>query len=175
MDTAATAHHGVGHVMRRRVLFRVLAALLVLTYVTVAVTNFDFGPWNLWIAMGVAVLKAALVVLFFMHLKYDKPFNAIVFIVSLALVADAWSRTYRSRATTYAASADPVKTRNGIRIVPDISAADWPEARRLPTFAGRRPADALDHALDAIVARYGAPTGDVVAMQLEYPRQAAIR
>lgn len=95
--------------------------------------------------------------------------------VSLALVADAWSRTYRSRATTYAASADPVKTRNGIRIVPDISAADWPEARRLPTFAGRRPADALDHALDAIVARYRAPTGDVVAMQLEYPRQAAIR
>jgi cytochrome c oxidase subunit 4 len=80
------AHAGVGHVMRRRVLFRVLAALLVLTYVTVAVTNFDFGRFNLWMAMAIAVVKASLVVLFFMHLKYDKPFNALVIIVSMALL-----------------------------------------------------------------------------------------
>lgn len=83
----ATPHPGVGHVVRRRVLFRVLAALLALTYVTVAVTYFDFGPYNLIIAMVIAVIKASLVLLFFMHLKYDKPFNGIVLIVSLALVA----------------------------------------------------------------------------------------
>lgn len=87
MDAHDSSHPQVGHVMRRRVLFRVLAALLVLTYITVAVTSFDFGRFNLWIAMGVAVVKAALVVMFFMHLKYDKPFNGMILIVSLALVA----------------------------------------------------------------------------------------
>jgi len=86
MDAHGQAHAGVGHVMRRRVLFRVLAALLVLTYVTVAVTSFDFGRWNLVVAMAIAVVKASLVLMFFMHLKYDKPFNAIVIIVSMALV-----------------------------------------------------------------------------------------
>ena len=87
MDAHDGSHTQVGHVMRRRVLFRVLAALLVLTYVTVAVTNFDFGRFNLWVAMAIAVVKASLVVLFFMHLKYDKPFNGMILIVSLALVA----------------------------------------------------------------------------------------
>jgi len=43
--------------------------------------------------------------------------------VSLALVADAWSRTYRSRVTTFAASADALQTRSGLRIVPDQVAA----------------------------------------------------
>ena len=87
MDAHGSSHEGVGHVMRRRVLFRVLAALLVLTYVTVAVTSFDFGRWNLVVAMAIAVVKASLVLMFFMHLKYDKPFNGLILIVSLALVA----------------------------------------------------------------------------------------
>ncbi|PIP01183.1 DJ-1/PfpI family protein [Pleomorphomonas carboxyditropha] len=91
--------------------------------------------------------------------------------VSLALVADAWSRTYRSNATTYAASPGAVESCNGIRIIPDRSGIDWPADRRVPTFPDRKPANALDHALDAIAARYGARTSNVVAMQLEYPRQ----
>lgn len=95
--------------------------------------------------------------------------------VSLALVADAWSRTYLSNATTYAASTGAVESRNGVRIVPDQSGADWPEDRRVSTFSDQPPADALDHALDAIAARYGNRTGNVVAMQLEYPRQATDR
>ena len=44
--------------------------------------------------------------------------------VSLALVADAWSRTYRSRAITFAASPGAIATRNGIRIVPDQVGGD---------------------------------------------------
>jgi len=63
-----------------------LGTLLVMTFVTVAVSWFDFGRFNLWIALGIAVFKASLVLLFFMHLKYDKPFNAIVIILSMALV-----------------------------------------------------------------------------------------
>lgn len=87
MSQPHPSHPVVGHVVPRRVLFGVLACLLVLTYVTVAVRNFDFGPWNLWIALGVATVKASLVALYFMHLRWDKPINATVLIVSLALVA----------------------------------------------------------------------------------------
>jgi cytochrome c oxidase subunit 4 len=83
---APTSHPQVGHVMPLRVLFGVLAVLLVMTYVTVAVSNYDFGRYNLWVALGIALFKASLVLLFFMHLKYDKPFNAIVIIISLAFV-----------------------------------------------------------------------------------------
>jgi hypothetical protein len=92
--------------------------------------------------------------------------------VSLALVADAWSRTYRSSATTYAASSGAVETMNGLRILPDRAAADWPEGRQVPVFSDGKPADALDRTLEAITTRYGAPTASVVAMQLEYPRRA---
>jgi cytochrome c oxidase subunit 4 len=80
------AHPQVGHVLPLNTLFGVLATLLVMTFVTVAVSWFDFGRFNLWIALGIAVFKASLVLLFFMHLKYDKPMNAIVIIVSIALV-----------------------------------------------------------------------------------------
>ncbi|KGJ07699.1 transcriptional regulator [Paracoccus versutus] len=89
--------------------------------------------------------------------------------ISLALAADAWSRTYRSKVTTYAASG-MVGTRSGIRLIPDRQDADWPRDRRVPTFSDGKPADVLDRTLDAITARYGASTADAVAMQLEYPR-----
>jgi putative intracellular protease/amidase len=94
--------------------------------------------------------------------------------VSLALVADAWSRTYRSRAVTFAATAAAQPTRSGIRVVPDRVATSWPAATRLPRLEGR-PAEALDQALAGIAARYGTPTGDFVAVQLEYPREALAR
>lgn len=89
--------------------------------------------------------------------------------VSLALAADAWSRTWRSKVTAYA-SGGTVETRNGIRVIPDQQGTDWPEARRVTLFPESPPAEALDRTLDAITARYGARTTDVVAMQLEYPR-----
>ncbi len=92
--------------------------------------------------------------------------------VSLALVADAWSRTYRSRAVTFARTADALQSRNGIRILPDQVATTWPADQVLPSAGDRRPAEALDHALDGIAGRYGKRTADFVAMQLEYPRQA---
>ncbi len=90
--------------------------------------------------------------------------------VSLALVADAWSRTYRSQALTFARTAGALRSRNGIRILPDEVATDWPAARRLPEIGDRKPAEALDSALGGIAARYGTRTTDFVAMQLEYPR-----
>lgn len=95
--------------------------------------------------------------------------------VSVALVADAWSRTYRTHATSYAGSPGAVTTMNGIRILPDTIDTDWPEIRQLSTFPERKPAEALDLTLDAIARRFGEDTGNVVAMQLEYPRETVGR
>jgi putative intracellular protease/amidase len=92
--------------------------------------------------------------------------------VSLALVADAWSRTYRSRAVTFAAGAGPLETRNGIRILPDQAATTWPAAQRLPAIGSRPPVVALNDALASIERRYGTGTAEVVAMQLELPWQS---
>lgn len=90
--------------------------------------------------------------------------------VSLALVADVWSRTYRSRALTFAATPEVQTSRGGLRILPDKIAADWPAEQTPPAAADLPPARALDQTLHAIEARYGPRTADFVAMQLEYPR-----
>src|SRR5690606_30116784 len=89
--------------------------------------------------------------------------------VSLALVADAWSRTFRSRALTIAPTAE-ITTEHGLRIVPDRIGEDAAGLPPAPTFFEHPPADALDHTLAAIAERYGQSTTDIVAMQLEYPR-----
>lgn len=82
MDSA----HAHSHIVKLQVLLAVWGALVVLTYFTVAATHVDLGTLNLWIAMGVATLKGSLVALYFMHLRYDRPFNAIVFITALVFV-----------------------------------------------------------------------------------------
>lgn len=87
--------------------------------------------------------------------------------VSLALVADAWSRTYRSKAVTFSDTGTAVESRHGIRIIPDERTAR--SQRSAMPVPDRQPATALDQALADIEARYGRRTADVVAMQLEYP------
>jgi hypothetical protein len=88
--------------------------------------------------------------------------------VSLALAADAWSRTYRSRAFTFSGSAEAVTTQNGVRILPDRVATRWPDGRLVPVEE-LPPVQVFDDALRAIEERYGAQTAYVVAMQHEYP------
>lgn len=83
---APASHPEVGHVVPLRVLLAVLGALLALTFVTVAITWVDLGPLNLIAALAIAVVKASLVALYFMHLRWDRPFNAVVLILSLSLV-----------------------------------------------------------------------------------------
>jgi cytochrome c oxidase subunit 4 len=85
------SHHGgheqVGHLVPVGVLFKTAVALLVLTAVTVWIADFDFGAINIWVALAIAVLKGSFVVLFFMHLRWDRPFNGVIFLTALALVA----------------------------------------------------------------------------------------
>ena len=76
----------LAHVVDARVLLAVFAALIALTAITVAVSYFDFGPFNLMVALGVATVKAALVALWFMHLRYDNGLNAFIFLVGIAFL-----------------------------------------------------------------------------------------
>jgi cytochrome c oxidase subunit 4 len=76
-DPSARAHPGP-HVLPPRVLLGTGAALLALTATTVALSLVDFGRVNVVIALGVATVKAALVALFFMHLRYSSRFFAVV-------------------------------------------------------------------------------------------------
>lgn len=87
LTTADKPHDQLGHVVPKRVLLGVWGALVILTLLTVAVTYKDFGRFNIWLAIGIAAVKASLVGLYFMHLRYDSPFNAFVLIVALSFVA----------------------------------------------------------------------------------------
>ena len=67
------------HTVSYKIYLNILAVLLFLTIVTVAVAQVDFGPWNVFIAMLIASIKGALVLLFFMHLKYEDKLYWVVF------------------------------------------------------------------------------------------------
>lgn len=73
-------HVAVGHVLPLWLLVAVALALIALTWVTVAITYIDLGRLNLFVALLIAGVKAFLVALYFMHLRYDRPFNGIVFL-----------------------------------------------------------------------------------------------
>jgi len=51
--------------------YAVFAALMVLTVVTVTVATINLGGLNFPVALGIAITKATLVILFFMHAKYS--------------------------------------------------------------------------------------------------------
>lgn len=87
VETGPGEGPAIGHVVPLRVLLAVWAALVVLTVVTIAATRVDLGGLNLWVALAIATAKAAIVALYFMHLRYDHPLNAIVLIAALLFVA----------------------------------------------------------------------------------------
>ena len=80
-DPNAAAHHGdhghddhgMGHAVPLKILAGVAAA-------------FRFGPMEVVVAMAIATVKASLVCAYFMHLRYDKPFHAFIFISALLFV-----------------------------------------------------------------------------------------
>jgi len=77
----------LAHVIPVQVLVAAFLALMVLTAVTVGVSYFDFGSLNLLVAVGVATIKASVVALYFMHLRYDSPFNGLIFVTAVIFLA----------------------------------------------------------------------------------------
>jgi cytochrome c oxidase subunit 4 len=96
-----------------RLYLAVFAALIVLTGVTVFVAFHHLGdPWNDVVAMAIAITKATLVVLFFMHVKYSTAMvkltviAAVLFLITLIGItwSDYWARRVpgiRVQETTY--------------------------------------------------------------------------
>ncbi len=80
-------NHQSDHILPIKTYLALAGALFVLTGVTVAVSFINAGGWNAVIALGVASLKASLVALYFMHLKYDSKLNLFVFLSALFFVA----------------------------------------------------------------------------------------
>ncbi|MFK8137911.1 MAG: cytochrome C oxidase subunit IV family protein [Bdellovibrionales bacterium] len=66
------------HLMSLKTHYVVIGILFVLTFLTVYVTRFDFGIFNVAIALIIATGKAVLVMGYFMHLKYDSMMNRVI-------------------------------------------------------------------------------------------------
>ena len=74
-------------VVSYRVFIAVWLLLLALTAVTVAVSRVHLGALNIWAALGIASLKSALVIFFFMHLKYEQRIFKIFLLIALVTLA----------------------------------------------------------------------------------------
>jgi cytochrome c oxidase subunit IV len=59
------------HVVPTRIYYLIFGILMVCTALTVGIAFVDLGPLNVVAALVIAVFKATLVVLFFMHVKYS--------------------------------------------------------------------------------------------------------
>lgn len=64
----------------------IFAALMVLTLMTVGVTYVDLGQANLFVALGIAVFKASLVILYFMHVRWSPKLVQVTILTSLVFV-----------------------------------------------------------------------------------------
>lgn len=98
---------------------------------------------------------------------YAVPVSDGVDDIALAFTADAWSRTFRSKALSVAARPGPVTTEYGLELLPD-AVGTVPGAIMLPTPLSLEPAKALPSALAGIAERYDDATASFVALQLEY-------
>jgi len=92
-------HHHTDHVVSPAVYLAVFAALMAGTGLTVWAAQQDFGVFNTPVAMAIAVTKATLVVLFFMHVKYSPRLTKLVvatafawlLLMLLGVMADYWA------------------------------------------------------------------------------------
>jgi len=98
--------------------------------------------------------------------------------ISLALVADVYSRTRQSIAVSLAEDLAPVTTRAGLRLLPDYATEEANLDIVVDPIDDATPLKALDIALNGIEARYDRETAAFIALQMEYawsqPRDAGI-
>ncbi|SHE84287.1 cytochrome c oxidase subunit 4 [Mariniphaga anaerophila] len=76
------------HIVPYRLYLFVLVALLALTFLSIAITEIDLGSLTVAGALVLASIKAYLVLKYFMHLKYDKPYivSMVVFVFAIFIV-----------------------------------------------------------------------------------------
>ncbi|SFF63222.1 cytochrome C oxidase subunit IV family protein [Sunxiuqinia elliptica] len=62
------------HIVSYRSYFVILLLLLLFTFISIAITQIELGSYNVAGALLLATIKSGLVLYFFMHLKFDKPY-----------------------------------------------------------------------------------------------------
>ena len=75
------------HISPLSMYFQVFGTLVILTILTVAVSYMGFGKAAIFVAMAVALAKAFMVCAYFMHLKWEDPFNRFVLLASLGFMS----------------------------------------------------------------------------------------
>ncbi len=70
------------HVVARKTYILVWAALMALMVLTAGLSRINLGEWSTVVALAIAVVKALLVILFFMHVRYED--QKITWVVVLA-------------------------------------------------------------------------------------------
>jgi cytochrome c oxidase subunit 4 len=96
------AGHTEPHIVPKWLYFAVFFALVILTWVTTFVATVDLGRWNIFVALAIAICKASLVVLFFMHVWYSTRLTKMIVVASIfwlilllfLTMADIWTRTW---------------------------------------------------------------------------------
>jgi cytochrome c oxidase subunit IV len=95
-ETHVEPHPEEHHGPTVKMYFAIFFALAILTVVTVIAAKFDFGPLlgvqmggfaNNVVALGIACTKATLVVLFFMHVKYESKLVGLAVVASVVWLA----------------------------------------------------------------------------------------
>jgi len=66
------------HILPKRIYYTIFAILMFCTYLTVQIAFLDLGALNVVAALTIAVFKATLVVLFFMHVKYGSKLTKLI-------------------------------------------------------------------------------------------------
>lgn len=72
------SHDSSDHIVPYKTYGIILAILLVMTAISVAVTHIDLGALGMFTALLLASVKSTLVLIYFMHLKFDSPFMRIM-------------------------------------------------------------------------------------------------
>jgi cytochrome c oxidase subunit 4 len=75
------------HVVQKKIYVGIWATLMLMTLITTLVAFVDLGRFNAVVALCIAVFKASLVVLFFMHAKYSPKLTRVVIIAGLFWLA----------------------------------------------------------------------------------------
>lgn len=90
-NTNHDSHGGDSHhIIPLPTYYKIFGALIALTIITVAVTKVDFGAFNAVVAFGIASVKAALVLGYFMHLKYDNMMNRVIIASGVFFLIVLW-------------------------------------------------------------------------------------
>ena len=93
-----------GHVSPKSTYYAIFLGLMVLTVVTIYVAYQPLGAWNFPVAISIAITKATLVILFFMHAKYSSKLTKLfvgtafffLFILLTLTMTDSLSRGMRT-------------------------------------------------------------------------------